>query len=119
MPVQASCDHCSATVKKIFCEHHQPVKCDSCDRITDRVLCEDCAEDEYGADDETRAPDEDDVIDFINDHVSADIIEDVSAAVRRSDNMEAEALLDRLASYVPGWADRVSLGRYSWRAKAA
>ena len=60
-------------------------------------------------------------VDFIQDAVITDDVSDLAAAIRPSDLTEAEYLLDKIAAAVPGWSDRVSLGRYSrmGQAKAA
>lgn len=49
----------------------------------------------------------------------SDRVGDLAAAIRRGDTSEAEYLLDGIAAEIPGWSDRVSIGRYSPRARSA
>jgi hypothetical protein len=119
MAAHASCDRCPTVVEKVLCPDHAELKCDSCERVSDRMLCEDCADGEYGDDGDRRAPDDDDIVELLERSVVSDDLQDLAAAIRRRDLVESEYLLDKVASAVPGWSDRVSLGRYSPRAKAA
>lgn len=48
-----------------------------------------------------------------------DAVGDLASAIRRGDTSEAEYLLDKIAGDMPGWSDRISVGRYSPRARAA
>ena len=114
-----TCDDCTTIVDRVHCEKHAVAKCECCQNATRRLLCEDCAEDEYGSDADDRDADDDDVIALLEQSVTSDDLQDLAAAIRREDRDEAEHLLDKIAARVPGWADRVSLGRYSRRAKAA
>lgn len=119
MASHVTCDRCPTVIDKVLCPDHAELKCDSCERVSDRLLCETCAEDEYGDDGDRRAPDEDDVVELLERSVVSDDLQDLAAAIRRRDSVEAEYLLDKVARAVPGWSDRVSLGRYSPRVKAA
>jgi hypothetical protein len=51
--------------------------------------------------------------------VSGDCVSDLSAAIRRGDLSEAEHLLDRLFENDAALTERVQVGRFSGRAKAA
>lgn len=53
------------------------------------------------------------------DEVDGELVEDLSAAVRRGDLVEAEALLDRIFAENAALSERVQRARHSGRAKAA
>lgn len=82
------------------------INCDRCSRDMehDDLLCRKCA-----ARPEVQGGDSD-----VSDH-----IEDLAAAIRRGDLTEASDLLDKVAAAVPGWSDRVSIGRYGPRGRVA
>lgn len=86
--------------------------CDDCGKTTDEIYCASCKVDaDCDCDTEVRND--------LSDEISGDLVEDLSAAIRRGDRDEAELLLDQIASHVDAWPEHVSLGRYGWKAKRA
>lgn len=84
------------------------VNCDGCGRdADDECYCAKCAAPKVAA-----------KASSVADDLEA-AVGDLAAAIRRGDTSEAEYLLDRVAAEIPGWSDRVSIGRYSPMARAA
>lgn len=85
------------------------ITCDACcgDMSNDEVICAKCVK-------KTSMRAAEAAPDTLEDEVG-----DLAAAIRRGDLGEAEYLLDKIAAQVPGWADRVSVARYSSLARAA
>ncbi len=123
MTLKCNCVECAKPLvsgNDVTCSDCAEHRCHSCEQAKNKLYCAICAEEEFGSDDDAEPTDED-IAAFLEHAVITDDVGDLAAAISRGDIPEAAYLLDKIAAVVPGWSDRVSLGRYSpaGRAKAA
>jgi hypothetical protein len=108
MPISITCKCCSTHIadgEDVLCRTCAKTECSSCGEPAKKIYCAGCAEVAFG--DDCDSAEEVDRLE----------VADLSTAIRRGDRDEAEHILDRIASFIDGWSEAVSQGRYSPRAR--